>query len=65
MGTMLLVVAIAGIVGWVYEFLVALVETGDTYNGICVCVLGGNTSLCISTGILWRDRHCSGDENGE
>ena len=31
MGTMLLVVAIAGIVGWVYEFLVALVETGEVY----------------------------------
>lgn len=31
MGMMLLVVVIAGFVGWVYEFLVALVETGEVY----------------------------------
>lgn len=30
-GVMLLVVVIAGFVGWVYEFLVALVETGEVY----------------------------------
>ena len=35
-GVMLLVVVIAGFVGWVYEFLVALVETGE------VCMQGGN-----------------------
>lgn len=30
-GVMMLVVVIAGFVGWVYEFLVALVDTGEVY----------------------------------